>query len=135
MKMRQKQTNLVAEAKDKAHQEEMLTDFQKFKAMLYQMLLLLWDGIGFFTYIDYKLDRLKGQDVTFVTKLKNKPYVISRVAVLVIAAYIILSEYGKLGEIKSQTIEIITDSEYTFNITEYFKMINICVFWQDELIP
>ena len=92
------------------------------------MLLLLWDGIGFFTYIDYKLDRLKGQDITFMTKLKNKPYVISRVTVLAIAIYIVLSEYGKLGEIKSQTIEIITDSEYTFNITEYFKMININTF-------
>jgi hypothetical protein len=63
-------------------------------------LLLLWDEIGFFTYADYKLDRLKGEDITFMTKLKNKPYFVSRLSIIIIASYIILSEYGKLGQIK-----------------------------------
>ena len=67
---------------------------------MYETTLLLWDGIGFFTYDDYKLDRLKGETVTFGSKLKNKLYTISRITVILIAGYIIGSEYGKLGEIK-----------------------------------
>ena len=74
--------------------------------LAYEVSLLIYDGIGFFKYHDYKLDRLKGTTVNFFTKCKNVKYMMRQLTMICFAMQIIMSEYQSMGKMKSQTIQM-----------------------------
>jgi len=59
---------------------------------LYDYLLLLWDGLGFFGFDETKLGRLEGKPVTFLTKFKSKRWVIISLISIVVVLVVVSSE-------------------------------------------
>lgn len=95
---------------------------------------MVWDGLGFFGFSTHKLDRLKGEPVTWLTPLSNVKQVIMTLALIVIALYIIITEMVKLGTQKSSTIILTPNQEYKFGAREHMTLILGAWFYVDETI-
>lgn len=63
--------------------------------------LILWDGSGFFGLKTYKLDRIKGKKVGFLTKCMDAEFLVSNGAWLIVILYVLISEAATYGNMKS----------------------------------
>jgi hypothetical protein len=68
--------------------------------------LILWDGSGFFGLKTYKLDRIRGKTVGFLTKCMDCEFVVTNGAYLAIILYVLISEASTYGTMKSQTVNL-----------------------------
>jgi len=68
---------------------------------------MVWDGLGFFGTDHTKLGRLEGEKVTFWTPFKSYKVMILSTIGFIVATYVIVTEFNKLGTRKSQTISLI----------------------------
>ena len=75
--------------------------------LLYEYVLLMWDGLEFFGLDETKLDRLKGHKVTFFTKFKSIRWIIMNFILAVLVIILFNQEISKLGMQKSQTVDLI----------------------------
>jgi hypothetical protein len=66
-----------------------------------QYMLMIWDGLGFFGFSDTKLDRFKGEKVTWYTPLKSWRSTPLAIIGLTVMIYIIVNESRNLGDQKS----------------------------------
>jgi hypothetical protein len=69
-------------------------------------MLMMWDGLGFFGFDDTKLNRVKGEKVTWCTPLaswKSTPLAFIGLGIMI---YIIAAESKKLDTLKSQAIDL-----------------------------
>ena len=49
----------------------------------------MWDGLGFFTMDETKLDRLKGKQVDYLTKFKSKKWIITNTLLAIFVVVIL----------------------------------------------
>jgi len=68
---------------------------------------MVWDGLGFFGTDHTKLGRLEGEKVTVWTPFKSYKVMILSTIGFIVATYVIVTEFNKLGTRKSQTISLI----------------------------
>lgn len=79
---------------------------------------LLWDGLGFFGFAFYKLDRLRGNPPGWVTKLKDGVFIIQNLLVAAALAYIIHGALLTVGEQSLDKLDSIASKEQKFIISE-----------------
>ena len=70
---------------------------QNAPTLLKEYALLIWDGMGFFGFAEYKLERLQGKKVGFMSRFSSLRENIYYVMALIIGAFIIFSEIGEYG--------------------------------------
>ena len=70
-------------------------------------MLLLWDGLGFMGFATSKLERLRGEKVTWLTPITNLQSIISIFLLIGVSIYIGATEVSKLDKKKSQTTNFI----------------------------
>lgn len=80
---------------------------ETWKQRLYGYSLMVWDGLGYFGTDHTKLGRLEGEKVTFWTPFKSYKVMILSTIGFIVATYVIVTEFNKLGTRKSQTISLI----------------------------
>ena len=73
---------------------------------------MLWDGVGFFGTDHFKLGRLVGEKVNFLTPFKSTKFVIIFGLGMFITIYILVTEISRLGNQKSQTISFVRSDYY-----------------------
>ena len=84
---------------------------------------LLWDGIGFFGFAFYKLDRLRGNPPGWVTKLKDGVFIVQNLLVAAALAYII---HGALLTVGEQSLDKLGSSptkEISYIVGENAQMV------------
>lgn len=81
--------------------------FSDFCSLMKKILLLLFDGLGFFGFDDTKLPRLKGEPVTFLSKLSSARWVILTLFSFIGACVIIILEAIKYGDLESQSLDLV----------------------------
>lgn len=79
---------------------------------------MLWDGLGFFGFDDTKLSRVKGNPVKFTDKCTSKTWIITTLITFVVGIYIVIGQIENLNQVKSQTISLMSNFEYSYNISE-----------------
>ena len=89
---------------------------------------MLWDGLEFFGFDDSKLARLRGAKTSVLDKFKNKKRLFFIFLMFVIACYIIVREFNKIGLIKTQQITLEDIPMYKFNATETLTMYAVNIF-------
>jgi hypothetical protein len=103
--------------------------------LFYDYLLMVWDGLGFFGLDDTKLARLRGEKVTFKTKFFSRRWVMASCISVLAVFYILLTEISKLDTLKSQTISLLPQETFTYNMTDIFPLILVSYLVVDELLP
>ena len=117
----------VPEVKSPAVKEETCCD------KLYGYGLLLWDGLGFFGFATSKLERLRGEKVTFLTPLTNVQFVLMNLILGGAAIAIVLTEVAKLNTQKSQTIDLEQQTTYSWVARDALSLIIGHWFYTDEI--
>jgi hypothetical protein len=86
--------------------------------MTKEILFLFWDGFGFFGFDDNKLNRLKGQAPRWYDPFCNWRWMIGNIVAVGIVAYILVTELGEFGHVKSQELGRAVEIEYDFEAQE-----------------
>ena len=89
---------------------------------------MLWDGLEFFGFDDSKLARLRGAKTSVLDKFKNKKRLFFILLMFLIACYIVIREFGKIGTIKNQQIILNDQATYKFNATSALTMHAVNIF-------
>ena len=80
---------------------------------------MIWDGLGFFGFDDTKLARLnKNGKYYFTDKLTSFKWLGKTILSLGIVIAVIASQVKNLGQVKSQSIQLMSSSSYSYNISE-----------------
>ena len=109
------------------------TCFEEFKANLRGYLLMLWDGVGFFGTDHFKLGRLVGEKVNFLTPFKSTKFVIIFGLGMLITIYILVTEISRVGNQKSQTISFVRNDYYEYHFSEAIPLLSCNWFYVDEI--
>ena len=86
--------------------------------MTKEILFLFWDGFGFFGFDDNKLPRLKGQAPRWYDPFCNWRWMIGNIVAVGIVAYILITELGEFGHVKSQELGRAVEIKYDFAAQE-----------------
>jgi hypothetical protein len=92
---------------------------------LKEILFLFWDGFGFFGVDDNKLNRLKGIPPRWYDPFFNWRWMIGNVVAVSIVFYILLTELGEFGYVKSQELGRANEIKYDFIAQEQMGIIGI----------
>lgn len=102
---------------------------------VYSYLLYLWDGPTFFGMTTSKLNRVKGEKVTFMTKCLSVEWCISTIILVSISIYVIVNEGSKLGTQKSQTVDLVNFQNLEISYEKALPLVHGTLFFVDELLP
>ena len=110
-----------------------MTACAKFRATIYNLLLYLWDGLGFFGTDHMKLGRLKGDKVDFCTFFKSPQTILLWFVAMVVSIYIIVNEGSNLGLQKAQTVSLVLSDYYSYDFKDVLTLHAANWFWQSEI--
>jgi len=80
--------------------------------MIKKYLFLYWDGVVFFGFDDSKLERQRGRPASYLDKCSSLKRIILYLLAIGIIAYVLITEISKLGDPKSQEVQLLTDHEF-----------------------
>jgi hypothetical protein len=98
---------------------------ESFWLLLKEILFLFWDGFGFFGVDDNKLNRLKGIPPRWYDPFFNWRWMIGNVVAVSIVFYVLLTELGEFGHVKSQELGRANEIKYDFIAQEQMGIIGI----------
>ena len=75
-------------------------------------LFLLWDGLGFFGFGNYKLPRLKGIKPKWSDKLTNWQWLLFSFSIVLVSGVVIVSSMSTLGDVKTQVVNTEDKNKY-----------------------
>jgi hypothetical protein len=111
---------------------ETLSKNQIFKKYLFY----LWDGLGFFGFDDTKLARIKNKRPgKYMDSCGSFKWSIANLLALIVAVFIISSEVGNLGKIKSKSVTLVPADIYHYDINFAFNWLGVFYFYLSELVP
>ena len=75
---------------------------------------MLWDGIGFFGFTDYKLDRLEGKPPTYYDRFKNPYFMFKTTGACIAFGWVLGTQIQHLHTVSSQTISYENENSYEY---------------------
>jgi hypothetical protein len=99
-------------------------------------LFYIWDGLGFFGFDDTKLARIKNKRPgSYMDACGSFKWSIANLLTLIVAVFIITSEVGNLGQVKSKSVSLVPADIYHYDINFAFNWLGPVYFWMRELVP
>jgi hypothetical protein len=93
-----------------------------------------YDGISFFGFSDYKLARIRGKSPGWCDKCQSIRLIVVYLLFIAIILYVLINEGTKIGTEKKMEIDLESDNEYKYNITEgHFPLIGVMFLQLDEV--
>ena len=115
--------------------EEPLPPKHTFIQYCREYILLLWDGFTFFGFDDTKLGRINGAPVTFLDKFKSKRWITFTFSGMAVILTVLILEIKNLGQQKSQTVQLIEDFFFNYDLKDSLPLLFANYYYVDEIFP
>ena len=103
--------------------------------MIHKYLFLKWDGVAFFAFARFKLDRLRGKPAGWCDKCTSLRGAIMYSAAAAIIFYVVWSQASLLGTEKSYTLLLGQSQAFAFNADEVTPFVGVSYLHVHELFP
>lgn len=97
-------------------------------------MLLVWDGLGFFGFALHKLNRIKGEPVTWKTRIVGSTAGWVAIGYVFAIFMVVFFELSKYGDQKQTAVTLTHESLLTYNITNGMPITHVNFLYVDELI-
>jgi hypothetical protein len=98
---------------------------EKSQQSLKDQLFMIWDGLSFFGFAEWKLERVKGAPQRWHDRFTSKYWMVTYILGLALVMYVLIGQILNFGEIKMQRASVITRGEYKFNVTEQMTLLGV----------